>query len=185
MQPSKPLAIFLCTCVTLGAAGCGDIAADPIQAREPDKLASVGTNSEDPYACELIPTGATSGYWYRDVYTPLCKLTGELCLADGNASRTVDPVTELISNHMDVEMVCDHRCQADSDCPAPETGTAVATCLLPAEVSDEYPFGACVLSCDAGETCPDGFHCRESRGDNWPRSCVGKAVPIDWTGMRP
>jgi hypothetical protein len=186
MQLSKPLAIVLSTIATLGSFACGDIAAEPIRAQGPAALSSVGTHSEDPYACELVPTGASSGYSYRDVYTPICKLTGAPCLADGSGSRTVDPVTGQITNQSDLRMVCEHLCQVDSDCPAPETGTAVATCLWLAEPSPENQYGECVLSCDAGETCPQGFECRDSRGGSayatWPQSCVGAPVSIHWTG---
>jgi hypothetical protein len=81
-------------------------------------------------------------------------------------------------------MVCEHRCQSDSDCPAPDSGTGVATCLFFADPSVED--GTCVVSCDNGETCQDGFQCRESRGGNdyatWPRTCVGQPVGIDYGG---
>jgi hypothetical protein len=182
MQPSKSLAVLLFTSTLLGSLACGDIAAEPIRTQGPAALSSVGTESDDPYACELVPTGASSGYTYRDVYTPICKLTGAPCLAEGSGGRMVSPGA---TNHIDVEMVCEHFCQVDGDCPAPETGTAVATCLWLAEPSPENQYGECVLSCDAGETCPDGFACRESRGGNaygtWPKSCVALPLSIEWT----
>ncbi len=47
----------------------------------------------------------------------------------------------------------------DALCPPPPDGNAVPRCFEPQFPVDLQGTGWCVLSCEAGETCPEGTHC--------------------------
>ena len=58
-------------------------------------------------------------------------------------------------------MLCAYQCVADAECPAPGTGTARPACMHGPEFDPATLSGQCMLRCDAGETCPDGFVCAD------------------------
>jgi hypothetical protein len=170
----------------LAAFGCGDISVEPIQNKMP--VTSV-VDSDDPYACELVRTEEPLSRNATQVYAPTCKANGTRCMYDGSGSYMVDAETGDASVHQELRMVCAYPCQVDADCPAPESGTAVASCFYFAEPGSENPFGECIMRCDGGETCPDGFECDESRGSTsyavWPESCIGSAATLDYSYKEP
>jgi hypothetical protein len=53
--------------------------------------------------------------------------------------------------------VCSLMCMEAGDCPAPETGNAVAVCAGPM-------FDECLLDCADDATCPDGMECVDVAG---------------------
>ncbi|MCB9717919.1 MAG: hypothetical protein H6712_28985 [Myxococcales bacterium] len=59
---------------------------------------------------------------------------------------------------------CGITCVDDSECPAPLTGDAVATCAGPQN-------DICVLDCAGGVVCPDGMECVDVVGGAFHR-CV-------------
>lgn len=61
--------------------------------------------------------------------------------------------------------VCTHECNDVSDCgPVPATGTAVVSCTdVTGDMTEE-----CWLSCENGETCPDGMECFDALACVWP-----------------
>lgn len=60
-----------------------------------------------------------------------------------------------VSQHM----LCAYQCVADAECPAAGTGTAHPACMHGPDFDPAKLSGQCMLRCDAGETCPDGFVC--------------------------
>jgi hypothetical protein len=56
-------------------------------------------------------------------------------------------------------MLCAYQCLAGTECPAPHSGTARPACMHGPEFDPATLSGQCMLRCDAGETCPDGFVC--------------------------
>jgi hypothetical protein len=81
--------------------------------------------------------------------------------SDGNSDYCPEGSLAGYGNGITCESgcVCHTSCVDAVDCPVPPTGTAVPECL-------DEPFGpgsptSCLLTCDAGETCPDGLTCSE------------------------
>jgi len=60
---------------------------------------------------------------------------------------------------------CLLECRSASDCPVPETGTAVATC---GRLGDGHGPDACILPCGDGEACPTGMSCQEGMSPEGP-----------------
>jgi hypothetical protein len=57
--------------------------------------------------------------------------------------------------------VCTYYCEADSDCPQPETGNAPARCQPFGDVVVNGESASCILPCDASTTCPDEMFCHQ------------------------
>ena len=182
MMNSRTLTFLLLTSAVTGAIGCGSIAADPIEDPTPAELEGLNVDSNDPYACEVVQTGDGSATRWREEYSPVCKLTGTPCQYRGGGTYQADTATGRVTGHNELQMWCEHPCQTDADCPAPESGTGVATCLVhPADESAD-PVGTCIVRCDGGETCQDGFGCiDEPPGDGWPRICIGDPYGFDYS----
>jgi hypothetical protein len=184
MQSSKSRFSSLLAASTAFAAhlafGCGDISVEPIQSKIP---VTHVVESDDPYACKLVPTGAPPSRNLEDGFAPTCKANGEPCNWDASGTYVADTTTYEVSVHQEVRMVCLYPCQVDSDCPAPESGTAHAGCFFFQEPSPENPFGHCVLDCEGGETCPRGFECKESIDST--DSCIGSGETVDYSYVDP
>jgi len=63
--------------------------------------------------------------------------------------------------------LCLDACAADSDCPAGDGGNAQPLCL-----PGNFGNNSCLLTCDSGETCPDGMTCTEGNSDVGHRVCA-------------
>jgi hypothetical protein len=61
--------------------------------------------------------------------------------------------------------LCTYYCMSDRDCPAPESGTAVAICRPFGDYIVNGHTADCRLPCDSSTVCPDGMFC--SGGDCW------------------
>lgn len=178
---SQPFTFLMVTSAIFGALACGNITADPIQKPASEPL-PLNVESNDPYACEVVQTGDGLATRWREEYSPLCKLTGTPCQYRGGGTYHADAATGQVTGHADLEMWCEHPCQTDSDCPAPETGTAVATCFVHPNDESPDPVGTCIVRCDGGETCQDGFGCiDEAPGEGWPRICIGEPYSFEYS----
>lgn len=184
MSDLRRCAMLVFTSAVFGAVGCGSISADPIQAR-PSELVTAGGLSNDPYACEMLKTGDGSASFWEEEYSPVCKLTGNSCAHGGiSGYQEINGETKLVTGHLELQMVCEHLCHTDSDCPVPESGTAMASCFInPGSYAPDT--GVCIVSCEGGETCQDGFECTgdEPLGVQSPWTCVGETqtVSISYT----
>jgi len=58
--------------------------------------------------------------------------------------------------------LCTIYCEADSDCPAPASGTASPTCQPYGDVIVNGHKADCRLPCDASTVCPDKMFCSPS-----------------------
>lgn len=181
MMNSGTFAILALTSAILGAVGCGSISADPIEKPSPSELESLSVESNDPYACEVVQTGDGFATRWQEEYSPLCKLTGTTCQYRDGGSYQADTATGRVTGHIDLQMWCEHPCQTDSDCPAPESGTGIATCFVHPNEESENPVGTCIVRCEGGETCQDGFGCiDEPPASGWPRICIGDSYGFDY-----
>lgn len=186
--------------------GCGEVTAEPIRSASL-AITSVDIEaaaSSDPYACDVTPVdpsdpgelvpfvtlgelgyagtcqdagaGTPSQCWYTADND--CASEGREC---GGFYGQPDAATGGWQLSGGQHMICPHRCVADEQCPAGDTGTARPACMHAPEFNPELEVGQCMLACDSGETCPDGFVCVEpgiafgaSDGSftNAPRQCV-------------
>jgi hypothetical protein len=71
--------------------------------------------------------------------------------ANACADPTQDCLEFVDGSYNVVANLCVPACLSDSDCPAPDTGTAMPYC-------SDFAF-FCRLSCDDGLTCPNGMAC--------------------------
>ncbi len=159
--------------------------------------------STDAYACQIVPDVTGEGAPVRDGDTLIferwangysnacvqatgpeataCWVPGGIeCDDESRPCPTIVPRREAGTGESVMSggtyMVCAHPCTTDDDCPAPSSGTAVATCVhdaalygsrnLFAGVDLDRGFqytggGSCMIGCASGETCPDGFICSE------------------------
>jgi hypothetical protein len=188
MQLSRTYALLLSAGSMLALSGCGDISVEPIRAKAPAGVSPV-FDSDDPYACELVRNDQPLTHYAGDGFDSNCKATGNWCLRTGSRSFATDLETGEVSVHQEFAMVCQEPCQVDSDCPAPESGTAVASCFFFHEPSPENPVGTCIVRCDSGERCQDGFECHASLGHSdyavWPATCFGKPVSVSYSYIEP
>jgi hypothetical protein len=108
------------------------------------------TTSGDPSADETsAPTGDPKEVPYSDCFEDgTCMNEDELCIEYIDAARAF------------VGRICVPSCEADSDCPVPETGVGLAFCSR---------LGVCQLDCDRGLQCPDGMSCVDT---NLGRACA-------------
>jgi hypothetical protein len=192
----------------LACAGCGQISAEPIQNGESalpisEPIIIPAQASSDAYACEVVQTDGTpdSVYPFLSVGTlsygaqcqnPAtatahgCWYTGRLDCAGsglpcGGFIANLDTASGTASVEGGQHMLCSYGCVEDSECPAPSSGTARATCMRHPEFNPATDGGTCMLGCGNGETCPDGFVCidpslgfGQSDGFVWsaPTQCV-------------
>lgn len=120
--------------------------------RGPDPFVSVGELS---YAgtCKNPAPGNSNTCWYTNDIN--CEQDGRDC--GGLTSH--DTPTGAYQLTVGQHMLCNYQCVADAECPAPGTGTARPACMHGPEFDPATQSGQCILRCDAGETCPDGFVC--------------------------
>lgn len=191
--------------VVLMSVGCGQVTAEPIESAEGTfPIQSVEVTdppSVDAYACEVVqvpprgtPGADDSPVGFIDVgvlaYAGTCANRGSTGLdqcwytgprrcggdrACGGFVASKDPATGAPTLSGGQHMLCEYPCKEDSECPAPSSGTARATCMRSPEFNPATDGGSCMLGCGAGETCPDGFVCIEpglsfglSDGSEWP-----------------
>lgn len=199
------------TLLVMMSAGCGEVTAEPIQtgtgAFSVTDIEVADADSNDTYACEVLEmepeeaveaeislfvslpgvpgfggrckqagNGALNGCWY----------TGDLgCGGEarpcGGFSGRIDTATGAYMLEGGQHMVCEYPCDTDEECPAPSSGTALATCMRSPEFNPVTDGGSCMLGCGNGEVCPDGFVCIDpglgfglSDGSTWmaPAQCV-------------
>jgi hypothetical protein len=120
----------------------------------PEPFVSVGELS---YAgtCKNPAPGNLSTCWYTNDIT--CGQDGRDC-GGLTSQHTATGASQLtVGQHM----LCAYQCVADAECPAAGTGTARPACMHGPEFDPATLSGQCMLRCDAGETCPDGFGCVE------------------------
>jgi len=120
----------------------------------PQPFVSVGELS---YAgtCKNPAPGNLSTCWYTQDIT--CGQDGRDC-GGLTSHHTATGASQLtVAQHM----LCAYQCVADAECPAPGTGTARPACMHGPEFDPATLSGQCMLRCDAGETCPDGFVCAD------------------------
>lgn len=167
--------------------GCGEVTAEPIRSASL-AITSVDIDtpaSSDPYACGVTPVDtsdpdglfpfvqlgeiAYAGTCQNPVEgNPLqCWYTGDVdCVSEGRECGGFlgkpDAATGGWQLSGGVHMLCSHHCVEDEQCPAGATGTARPACMHGAEFNPELEVGQCMLACDSGETCPDGFVCVET-----------------------
>jgi hypothetical protein len=165
-------------------AGCGEMTAEPIRSASL-AITSVDIEAEessDPYACQvsrvgagnpdgLYPfvslgelayagtcenalPGALNGCWYTGDSS--CEQEGREC---GGFIGSTDTATGEYKVSGGQHMLCSYPCVADDQCPAAATGNARPACMHGAEFDPATEGGQCMLRCDSGETCPDGFLC--------------------------
>jgi hypothetical protein len=111
-----------------------------------EHLGICGVPEADP--C-MVP-GACPPPGIDDTY-PWCSMTNEAYCPEGGLAGYGNAIA------CEGGCLCHTSCVDDVDCAVPSTGTAVPECV-------EEPFGfgsatSCMLSCAAGETCPDGMTC--------------------------
>ena len=165
--------------------GCGEVTAEPIRS-ESFAISSVDvdhTESDDAYACDVIDLGAQPSAELQPfvrlgaalVYAGQCRhaepggpnqcwYTGPSdCGAGSTSCGGFEGAFDTASGSYRVtggqHMLCAYPCVRDDQCPAPSSGTARASCMLPAEFDPATDGGSCMLGCADGETCPDGFLC--------------------------
>lgn len=104
--------------------------------------------------CQSKAPGASSQCWYTGDVS--CDQEEGDC---GGFVGSLDPVTGDYQVTGGQHMVCASPCVADEECPAAGTGTARPACMHAPEFNPVTESGQCMLACDNGETCPDGFIC--------------------------
>jgi len=123
----------------------------------PLTAAPVCSNEEIPLG-EDDPNGGTAEGAQRE--WGYCSVMGSLSNCSSNTTFGREDIGTC-----DADCTCVLPCDADSDCPAAETGTAVPTCGHLGEDNDER---VCVLPCGDGEICPDGMSCQADMSPNGP-----------------
>ncbi len=120
----------------------------------PLTAAPVCSNEEVPIGEDDVGTSSGDGGW------GYCSSLGSAWSCPGNSVFGSEDIETC-----DSDCSCVLPCSSDSDCPAPETGTAVRKCgHLGTADSDR----ACVLPCGDGESCPDGMSCQADMSPNGP-----------------
>jgi hypothetical protein len=199
------------TLIALSIAACGEVTAEPIVVGEAafsvNDIEVEDVESNDPYACEVValpprgtedtpissfislgdiayggrcqqPTGGIEQCWYTSSVSNDCVAGEPDC---GGFTGSVDYDTGVATLQGGQHMLCEHPCTSDEQCPAPASGTALATCMRHPEFNPATDGGSCMLGCGNGETCPDGFVCilpglgfGQSDGSVWqaPAQCV-------------
>ncbi len=119
----------------------GSTGGDPPGTTGGTTTGSTGRGEEESSSSgECSPSGA--GNWANCPLAEDCGDPAAFCIG-------LDDVVGV-----DVDGICGFPCSDACDCPAePNTGNAVVTC------GDVGGIGSCYLSCEAGETCPDGTQC--------------------------
>lgn len=118
---------------------------------------------EDPSDCESFGAGE---------WANCLELGGSAAEACGREDASC-----LFNTAQDLS-VCSATCESVCDCPAaPATGTAVQQCA--SGIISETDERTCILSCAAGETCPDGMEC-VSAGPG--ALCIHTVEPPEPTG---
>lgn len=165
-------------------AGCGEMTAEPIRSASLaiTSVDIVTEESSDPYACQVSRVDASSleePYPFLRVgelaYAGTCKspLAGALdrcwytadadCEREGRECGGFTGSTDTAAADYRVtggqHMLCAYPCVADDQCPAAATGNASPACMHGPEFDPATEGGQCMLRCDAGQTCPDGFVC--------------------------
>lgn len=161
MMNSRTPAVVMLGFAAFGAVGCGSIAANPIEKRSPGELTSA-SESDDPYACEVIATGDGVARSWVEEYSIVCKSADVPCSAGGYGQYHLEPQTGVVTGYQELAMACEHPCRIDSDCPAPASGTGVASCFIHPANPTPDPAGVCIVRCDGGRTCQDGFACSDN-----------------------
>ena len=102
------------------------------------------------------------------------------CANNDEAVACLDDEICVIDTVLEGNAVCiEQNCVTDADCALPATGDATPTC---ADVTNDMVTD-CYLSCQAGETCPDGMFCVAGFVCIWdlqsecPDQDLGSAVP--------
>jgi hypothetical protein len=139
-----------------------------VSAGTPYTFVSLG---KEAYAgfCSQTSAPAPVGCWYTGPRS--CDSTGPC----GGFRGSRDSVTDVFTLQGGQHMLCEYPCVSDSDCPAPSSGTARASCMRSPEFNPATDGGSCMLGCADGATCPDGFVCIEPGlafglrdGSSWP-----------------
>jgi hypothetical protein len=190
------------TLIALASTACGEVTAEPIQVGATSFSVSEveieDVDSEDAYACEVVtvPPRGSDGSEVTPFISVGTLAYGAVCRATtspqqcwytgprdcgtesddcGGFVGSVDLDTGVATLEGGQHMLCAYPCVSDADCPAPGSGTALATCMLHPEFDPRTDGGSCMLGCGDGETCPDGFVCiqpglgvSQSDGSVWP-----------------
>jgi hypothetical protein len=181
------LALITIACVT----ACGRIVGEPIEGtgkisiQGQDSIAGADP-SADPYACAFTASPPSENLEYAPIFPILpmeCAMSGGHCWLTGAAhgepdapveGGTYDPATGEVN--IGQVALCEYFCHEDSDCPAPVSGTASATCWMWEDMKGTGAPGMCLLPCDSSGACPDGFYCLHTglsmgNGEQMPKAC--------------
>jgi hypothetical protein len=174
MRPAAVIvsALVVVVSVVLAAAGCAtELTPVDLVAQAPPPPAP------GPYGCtiEIGPLNGDARLW------------SDYCTANPADGCDVFDERDGYAQELDfcsIKSVCRIDCVVDADCPAPDSGTAVATCLH----DESSALGACRLPCDSvydaatdhfvSVTCPEGLECAAATDGpyGWFDECVYRYV---------
>jgi hypothetical protein len=182
----KNMKIKIWTGLLIVGVGCGEVTAEPIRTESLSitRVEIEAADSEDPYACEVLPVSATEpdeldlvsfvrigdlAYTGRchhlsPEHPGQCWYTSNLDCAPASAEcggfiGSYDPAADDYQLAGGQHMICPYPCVQDADCPAGSSGTARPSCMHGPVFDPATEGGQCMLGCGSGETCPDGFVC--------------------------
>jgi hypothetical protein len=111
--------------------------------RTPDADGSPDPN--DPFGSCIVGTSAPPEWPF------ICTNGHSLCIGGTDGSHCDGGSCEPLVYHV----ICENRCDADSECPIPSTGTSRPSCQPESHV--------CQLPCSRDADCPIGSTCQDGR----------------------